>query len=1072
MNNRLGGIVFLIGLALGVLRGTAAEPTARAITISAGEAVVTLKQLSAQSGAEVVFATSAAKNVTTNAVQGRYSALQAATSMLTGTGLAAAQDEKTGAIVIARRLAVPAEAASAGRVEREVVQLNPFEVSAGRDNSYGALNSNSITSFTTELNKLPVSADIFDQTFMNDLGVMSVEEMVQGFAAGAAVSSSSPATSASTQQQYDRNGSALSLRGLAATSILRNGFYPAALTGVGYTTNFDLQQVEVISGPQSLLYGAGGGGGVVNYISKQAKFNSSLSGEVKFQVDQYGKKMGTADFNLGGKQLAVRMAFINQQVGGRRLFIGGPLVGGYVQVAARPVRNTTVRVEYEKTSWSRISNTDNTLTALSTANDARNGQSLHYLLATNQIAAAANGAPSGAGVIANGKIDWENVDSFGSAMIGELTRSQFVTAQIETVWTPWLSTRIAGGYTTRYNKKLGNGGVDFLAPNAAGNPLGGWAMDFKSSVTTSSALWGGSQAKNLRVSALLSNDLFGGRAKSQTVFGGDFTGSAAASSGLYYVAADANFNPVNTGQATNNGFSNIPVVYWPVANGPSKYPLIGYDGSKITIAGKNYVQVPTNAPVAGLVSPSNPLGLTGNSTGSWRPTHGNQKGVYLANFTNWLDGRLTTLVGARLSSVYTLLSTENNSRTQPSLNSISQETGKDFSAGANFRLLSWLRPYVQFSDSFSPPAALNRDPYGAAQNPSKAVGTEAGIKVTNQDGTLSGSVGVYRTNAQNEQTSFSVNITGFINPVGLNGRLGGSPSNWINVDRKSEGLQATFTANPQPNWRMRVSGSWQHATNQSNNSFAQVYNDQFYANNLGQVTYKDGAVVYVSSTGTRATVSTAGTVGAVPLTLTMMGTPGNLYYANQGAVHGAINASSGAATILNALSDPQVAQHGPILTGAVGLPIAQMQIKPSFTPVGTIPIMTSGDQVQGYPQIAVNYESVYTFDRGPLKGLRAGGAFQGMWKYSAFYYYPVGLSNNPTNRALYAWPTRTLFTGIFGYDWAYRRYRISHQLNVNNVFNHYHIVIIPNYINGWAGPNNATFDTQPRSYVFSTRVSF
>ena len=958
------------------------------------------------------------------------------------------------------------------RAEEGVVLLNPFEVTTGKDNSYGALNSNSLTSFTTELNKLPVSADIFDQTFMNDLGVMSVEDMVQGFAAGAAVASSSPATSASTQQQYDRNGSSLSLRGLGATSILRNGFYPATLTGVGYTTNFDLQQVEVISGPQSLLYGAGGGGGVVNYISKQAKFNSAPSGEIRFQIDQYGKKLGTADYNLGGKRLAVRVALINQQVGGRRSDIGGPLVGGYVQVAGRPTRNTTVRVEYEKTSWSRISNTDNTLTALNVANDARNNQSLHYLLVTNQITAAANGAPSGAGVIVNGNIDWDNVDSFGSAMIGELTRSQFVTAQIETVWSSWLSTRIAGGYTSRFNKKLGNGGVDFLAPNAAGNPLGVWAMDFKSSLTTSSAIWQGSQAKNIRISALLTNDLFGGRAKSQTVIGGDFTGNSSAMSGLYYVAADADFNPINSGLPANNGFTNIPVIYWPIANGPVKYPLIGYDGSRITINGKNYVQVPTNAPVASLVSPNNPLGLTGNSTGSWRPTHGNQKGVYLANFTTWLDGRLTTLVGARLSSVYSLLSTENNSKTQPSLNSESQETGKDFSAGANYRLLSWLRPYVQASNSFSPPAALNRDPYGTAQLPSKAIGTEAGVKVTNQEGTLSGSFGFYRTNAKNEQTSFSVNITGYINPVGLNGRLGGSPSNWINVDRKSEGMQATFTANPTPNWRMRLSASRQLATNQTNNSFAQVYNDQFYANNLGQVTYKNGTVVYVSSTATRATVSAAGVAGAVPLTIAMMGTQGNVYYANQGAVHGAINASSGAATILNALSDPLVAQHGPILTGAVGLPISQMQIKPSFTPVGTIPIMNSGDQVQGYPQISVNHESVYTFARGPLKGLRVGGAFQGSWRYSAFYFYPVGLSNNPTNRVLFSWPTRTLFTGILGYDWAWRRLRISHQLNVSNVFNHYHVVIIPNYVNGWAGPNNATFDTQPRSYVFSTRVSF
>ena len=312
----------------------------------------------------------------------------------------------------------------------------------------------------------------------------------------------------------------------------------------------------------------------------------------------------------------------------------------------------------------------------------------------------------------------------------------------------------------------------------------------------------------------------------------------------------------------------------------------------------------------------------------------------------------------------------------------------------------------------------------------------------------------------------------YINPDGLNGRLGGSPSNWINVDRLSQGLQATFTANPKPNWRMRLATAWQYATNNSNNSFAQLYNDQFYENSQGQATYKDGTPVYVSSTATRATVSSAGAPGAVPLTTTMMSTPGNPYYANPAAISGVINVNSGAATILNALSDPLAAQHGPILTGAVGLPISKMQIQLPFTPAGIIPIMQAGDMVQGAPQFSVNLESVYTFSQGPLKGLRIGGTYQGSWMYSAYYYYPVGLAKDPTNRALYSWPTRSLFNGILGYEWKWRRIRVSTQLNVSNVFNHYHIVILPNYANGWAGPNDATFDTQPRSYVWSTRFNF
>src|SRR5581483_7543087 len=67
----------------------------------------------------------------------------------------------------------------------QAVLLNPLEVSEDSDKSYGALNSNSITRFNTELNKMPISADIFDQTFMNDVGVgqMGIEGMIQNYSA-------------------------------------------------------------------------------------------------------------------------------------------------------------------------------------------------------------------------------------------------------------------------------------------------------------------------------------------------------------------------------------------------------------------------------------------------------------------------------------------------------------------------------------------------------------------------------------------------------------------------------------------------------------------------------------------------------------------------------------------------------------------------------------------------------------------------------------------------------------------------------------------------------------------------
>ena len=342
------------------------------------------------------------------------------------------------------------QGAGAPQAAEEVVELNPFEVTAGKDNSYGALNSNSITSFRIELDKVPVSADVFSKAFMDDIGAMEVEEMIQGFSAGAGITSGSgsPSSAASVNQPGDRSGgAAISLRGLATGGYpLRNGFFPVTSNGVGSTTTFDLDRVEVVSGPQSLLYGAGGGGGVVNYVSKQAKFSSALATELMFRIDHYGNKAGTMDVNVGTSKLAARVALINQQVGGRRENVGGNMVGGYTQLAAKPFRNTTVRVEYERTSYTRLLSNSFTVTGISNANDARNGQRLHYLLATNQIEAPASG-PNGLGVIANGKLNWDNVDSLGGDMLAEIRRLEFVTAQVDTVWTRWLSTKVAGGYT-------------------------------------------------------------------------------------------------------------------------------------------------------------------------------------------------------------------------------------------------------------------------------------------------------------------------------------------------------------------------------------------------------------------------------------------------------------------------------------------------------------------------------------------------------------------------------------------------------------------------------------------------
>jgi hypothetical protein len=516
----------------------------------------------------------------------------------------------------------------------------------------------------------------------------------------------------------------------------------------------------------------------------------------------------------------------------------------------------------------------------------------------------------------------------------------------------------------------------------------------------------------------------------------------------------------------------------------------------VTAGGQNYTLAMTNAPVPGKQGPDNPLSLSGYSAGTYRPNRKVQKGVYFANYTNWLENRLTTLFGVRANNANTLSYSENggsNKLAIPSTTTETDGTAVDFSFGVTYRLRPSVRPYIAVSDSYAPPSSTSQDPYGRGQKAMKSIGGEVGLKVSSPSGNLSGSLSYFRANAKNEQTSFDVSIRDMINPSGLNGRLGIAPSSIVALDRTSEGIQGALTANPTRNWRMRFSAGFQQALVKSGGSYDQLYNDQFYANNQGQVTYKDGTVVYVSSTATRASVLSAGASGAVPLTITMMSTPPatgapNPYYANPVANSGAINSSSGAAIVLQGNSsylptptsttgtaDPNIALHGPILTGAIGLPISQIQIRVPATvngPIGAIPVAQAGERAQGSPGISFNYESMYSFESGLLKGFRIGGVYQGGWKHGSYYYYPNTLAKDPNTRAIFQWPTKCIFTGILGYEWKWRRTRVSTQVNVNNIFNHYYIVILPNYTAGFAGVCDATFDQQPRSYVWSTRISF
>lgn len=93
---------------------------------------------------------------------------------------------------------------------------------------------------------------------------------------------------------YDMRGDGITLRGFSADSgdIYRDGIRES---GQVRRSTANIERIEILKGPASVLYGRSAGGGVVNMVSKYANFDSKSSvGTYIGSYDNYG---ATADIN-------------------------------------------------------------------------------------------------------------------------------------------------------------------------------------------------------------------------------------------------------------------------------------------------------------------------------------------------------------------------------------------------------------------------------------------------------------------------------------------------------------------------------------------------------------------------------------------------------------------------------------------------------------------------------------------------------------------------------------------------------------------------------------------------------
>jgi catecholate siderophore receptor len=120
-----------------------------------------------------------------------------------------------------------------------------------------------------------------------------------------------------------------------------------------YRDLYNLERVEAIKGPNALIFGRGGAGGVINRVTKEAVFRPIR--EASLQGGLYGNKRFTADIDQPVNDVvALRLNGLFESSDSFRDFVGLERYGVTPTVTIAPSSNTKITLRYEYLNDTRV----------------------------------------------------------------------------------------------------------------------------------------------------------------------------------------------------------------------------------------------------------------------------------------------------------------------------------------------------------------------------------------------------------------------------------------------------------------------------------------------------------------------------------------------------------------------------------------------------------------------------------------------------------------------------------------------------------------------------------------------
>ncbi|MDA0348337.1 MAG: TonB-dependent receptor plug domain-containing protein [Verrucomicrobia bacterium] len=200
--------------------------------------------------------------------------------------------------------------------DEDVFELTPFTVDESETQGYLATSTLAGTRIKTDLRDLGAAISVVTSEFMDDIGATDANTLLsytsntevggyQGNFNGAQSDNTSRFINNDGRTNPQRNQR---IRGLGEADLTR-GYY---LTDIGFDS-YNTDRVTISRGPNSLLFGIGSPGGVINNSTKQAIHDRDF-GELKVRFDNYSSWRTELDYNksIVKDRVALRVALLNE----------------------------------------------------------------------------------------------------------------------------------------------------------------------------------------------------------------------------------------------------------------------------------------------------------------------------------------------------------------------------------------------------------------------------------------------------------------------------------------------------------------------------------------------------------------------------------------------------------------------------------------------------------------------------------------------------------------------------------------------------------------------------------------